>query len=107
MKSSIKESMNSGFVWVSDIDGVKGAVVAIKHNGFWFSEDQVSLLMFYCKTGEGYKLLKKFADWVKAEKSVSMAVVTLETFMDDRFTRMFKRLGFTNQAPMLFYARKL
>lgn len=107
MKSSIRESMNSGFVWVSDIDGVKGAVVAIKHNGFWFSEDQVSLLMFYCKTGEGYKLLKKFADWVKAEKSVSMAVVTLETFMDDRFTRMFKRLGFTNQAPMLFYARKL
>ena len=105
MRAIIKDSINSGFVWVSDINGVKGAVVALKHGGFWFAEDQVSLLMFYCKTGEGHKLLKKFSDWVKSQESVFLAVVTLERFMDDRYVRMFKRLGFVNQSPMLFYTR--
>ena len=98
--------MKSGFVWVSDIDGVKGAVVAIKHNGFWFAEDQVSVLMFYCKTGEGYKLLRKMADWIKSD-DIAMACVFLETFMDERYARMFKRLGFTRQTPSLSYVRKL
>ena len=106
MRTAIQESMKSGFVWVSDIDGVKGAVVAIKHNGFWFAEDQVSVLMFYCKTGEGYKLLRKMTDWIKSD-DIAMACVFLETFMDERYVRMFKRLGFTRQTPSLSYVRKL
>lgn len=106
MKSSIKAAMESGFVWVSDIDGVKGAVVAIKHDGFWFAEDQVSVLMFYCKTGEGYKLLRKMTEWIRASNA-GLASVFLERFMDDRYVRMFKRLGFTRQAPSLSYVRQL
>ena len=106
MRAAIQESMKSGFVWVSDIDGVKGAVVAIKHNGFWFAEDQVSVLMFYCKTGEGYKLLRKMADWIKSD-DIAMACVFLETFMDERYVRMFKRLGFTRQTHSLSYVRNL
>lgn len=98
--------MKSGFVWVSDIDGVKGAVVAIKHDGFWFAETQASVLMFYCKTGEGYKLLKKMSDWIKAD-GIALASVYLERFMDERYVRMFKRLGFTRQAPALSYVRNL
>lgn len=98
--------MKSGFVWVSDIDGVKGAVVAIKHDGFWFAENQASVLMFYCKTGEGYKLLKKMSDWIKAD-GIALASVYLERFMDERYVRMFKRLGFTRQAPALSYVRNL
>lgn len=106
MRNAIQESMKSGFVWVSDIDGVKGAVVAIKHDGFWFAENQASVLMFYCKTGEGYKLLKKMSDWIKAD-GIAMASVYLERFMDERYVRMFKRLGFTRQAPALSYVRNL
>ena len=106
MRTAIQESMKSGFVWVSDIDGVKGAVVAIKHNGFWFAEDQVSVLMFYCKTGEGYKLLRKMADWIKSD-DIAMACVFLETFMDERYIRMFKRLRFTRQTYSLSYVRNL
>jgi hypothetical protein len=105
MRNAIQESMKSGFVWVSDIDGVKGAVVAIKHDGFWFAENQASVLMFYCKTGEGYKLLGKFSDWIKSDQSVGTACVVLETFMDERYVRMFKRLGFNQQAPALSYVR--
>jgi N-acetylglutamate synthase-like GNAT family acetyltransferase len=106
MRNAIQESMKSGFVWVSDIDGVKGAVVAIKHEGFWFAENQASVLMFYCKTGEGYKLLKKMSDWIKAD-GIALATVFLERFMDERYVRMFKRLGFTRQAPALSYVRNL
>jgi hypothetical protein len=106
MRNAIQESMKSGFVWVSDIDGVKGAVVAIKHDGFWFAENQASVLMFYCKTGEGYKLLKKMSDWIKAD-GIALASVYLERFMDERYVRMFKRLGFTRQAPALSYVRNL
>ena len=106
MRNAIQESMKSGFVWVSEIDGVKGAVVAIKHDGFWFAENQASVLMFYCKTGEGYKLLKKMSDWIKAD-GIALASVYLERFMDERYVRMFKRLGFTRQAPALSYVRNL
>jgi N-acetylglutamate synthase-like GNAT family acetyltransferase len=106
MRNAIQESMKSGFVWVSDIDGVKGAVVAIKHDGFWFAENQASVLMFYCKTGEGYKLLKKMSNWIKAD-GIALASVYLERFMDERYVRMFKRLGFTRQAPALSYVRNL
>lgn len=106
MRNAIQESMKSGFVWVSDIDGVKGAVVAIKHDGFWFVENQASVLMFYCKTGEGYKLLRKMTEWIKAE-GIGLASVFLERFMDERYVRMFKRLGFDRQAPSLSYVRKL
>jgi hypothetical protein len=106
MRSAIEASMKSGFVWVSDIDGVKGAVVAIKHEGFWFQEDQASILMYYCKTGEGYKLLRKLADWVKSEKNIALAIVALEPFMDERYIRMFKRLGFTSNSPTLSYVRQ-
>ena len=106
MRSAIQESMKSGFVWVSDINGVKGAVVAIKHEGFWFAENQASILMFYCKTGEGYKLLRKMTEWIKAD-DIALASVFLERFMDDRYVRMFRRLGFTRQAPSLSYVRQL
>ena len=106
MRNAIQESMKSGFVWVSDIDGVKGAVVAIKHNGFWFVENQASVLMFYCKTGEGYRLLRKMTEWIKAEE-IGLASVFLERFMGERYVRMFKRLGFDRQAPSLSYVRKL
>ena len=105
MKSNIKECMESGFVWVSDIDGVKGAVVALKHPSYWFAGDQVSVGMFYCKTGEGYKLLRKFADWIKSDPNICSATVILDEFMDERYVRMFNRLGFTRQVPTLLYVR--
>jgi hypothetical protein len=105
IKNIMQACMNSGFLWVSDINGVKGAVAALKHEGIWFAENQVSIIMFYCKTGEGYKLLRKFSNWIKSDASIGTACVVLETFMDERYVRMFKRLGFNQQAPALSYVR--
>jgi hypothetical protein len=105
MKENIKDCMESGFVWVSDIDGVKGAVVALRHPSYWFVGDQVSIGMFYCKTGEGYKLLKKFSDWLRSEENIKSATVILEEFMDDKYIRMFNRLGFTRKSSSLLYVR--
>lgn len=62
--------------------------------------------MFYCPTGgEGYKLLRAFADWVKSQDDVGMAIVSLERFMDDRYKRMFNRLGFNRPAPSFVYVK--
>ena len=106
MKAYIQEAINQGSCWVSEQEKIHGAVVAITHDSFWFTEKQVSLLMFYCPTGgEGYKLLKTFADWVKSNENVGMAVVSLESFMDDRYVRMFNRLGFKKPAPSFVYLR--
>ena len=107
MRAYIEEAIKTGFCWVSEKNKIHGAVVALKHDSFWFSEKQVSLLMFYCPTGgEGYKLLRMFADWVKADKEIALAVVSLESFMDKRYVRMFNRLGFTKPSPTFSYVRK-
>jgi hypothetical protein len=106
MRTYIEMAIKEGFCWVSDQEKIHGAVVAVLHDGFWFTEKQASLLMFYCPTGgEGYKLLRKFSSWVKEKPEVGMAVISLERFMDDRYVRMFNRLGFTRPAPTFSYVR--
>ena len=106
MKTYAETSIQQGCCWVSEQDKIHGAVAAVVHDSFWFTEKQASLLLFYCPTGgEGYKLLKTFADWVKNNPEIGMAMVSLERFMDDRYVRMFNRLGFTRPAPTLSYIR--
>lgn len=106
MRSYIEMAIKEGFCWVSDQEKIHGAVVAVLHDGFWFTERQASLLMFYCPTGgEGYKLLRKFSNWVKEKPEIGMAVISLERFMDDRYIRMFNRLGFARPAPTFSYVR--
>lgn len=107
MREAIELAISQECAWVSEKEKVLGAVVGVVHPGFWFSEKQASLLMFYCPTGgEGYKLLKKFADFVKSSQDIGMAVVSLEDFHDERYVRMFKRLGFTKPAPNFVYVRQ-
>ena len=107
IREIIELSIGQECAWVSDQGKILGAVFGVVHPGVWFSENQVSLVMFYCPTGgEGYKLLRKFADFVKSRQDIGMAAVSLEEFHDDRYVRMFKRLGFTKPAPTFIYVRQ-
>lgn len=107
MRESIELGIEQGCAWVSEKEKIHGAVVGVVHEGFWFSENQASLLMFYCPTGgEGYKLVKKFADFVKSREDIGMAVVSLESFHDERYVKMFNRLGFIKPAPNYVYVRQ-
>lgn len=106
IRKSVEESIAQGGAWVAESSQIDGAVVAVKHPSVWFSESQVSLLLFYCPAGnEGYKLMRKFAEWVKTQKDVAVAMVTLEPTMGGKYEKAFKRLGFTVAAPSLTYVR--
>lgn len=106
IRKSAELAVEQGCVWVSETDKINGVVGGIKHPSVWFSEFQVSLALFYCRSGhEGYKLLKRFADWVKAQEDVGAAIVTLEPYMDEKYVRAFKRLGFDAQSVTLSYVR--
>lgn len=106
MRKQAEECIEQKCIWVSEIDGkVVGVVAGVIHDGFWFIEPQLSLLMMYCPTGgEGYKLLRCFADRAKAG-DIGMAYVSLERHMDDRYLRAFQRLGFTRPSPALIWTR--
>lgn len=103
MRAQIEESIAQNAAIVSEInEQVVGVVVWSVHESFWFTEKQASLLMFYCpRGGEGYKLLKAFADAVRSDKSIGIACVSLERDMGEKYTRAFKRLGFTRPNPGL------
>lgn len=103
MRAQVEESIANKTAIVSEIDGkVVGVVGWSVHESFWFAEKQASLLMFYCPTGgEGYKLLKGFADAVRKDKSIGLAYVSLERDMGAKYLRAFQRLGFTRPNPGL------
>lgn len=107
MRKQAEESIEQGCVWVSEIDGkVVGVVGGVIHDGFWFAEKQFSMLMMYCPTGgEGYKLLRCFAQRAKAG-DIGMADVSFERHMDERYLRAFQRLGFTRPSPSLIWVRR-
>ena len=98
----------SHFAWVGEEDGrIESAVVATVSHGFWFERQQASVLMFYTrKPGGGLPLLRQFARWVKDRPAIKIAVFELEPYMDERFVRMFTRLGFGRRSTNMVYVRK-
>ena len=106
IRLNAERAVEQGCAWVSESSQVDGAIAGVKHPSVWFAESQVSLLLFYCPTGgEGYKLMRKFADWVKEQKDVAVGIVSLEAQMGAKYLRAFKRLGFTINSPTLSYVR--
>ena len=95
------------FCWVTEVDGkVEACVAAMVSPGFWVKGLQCSVLLFYSrKPGAGLPLLRRFADWVKSRPAIKIAVFELEPEMDERYVRVFKRLGFSRQSQNMSYVR--
>jgi N-acetylglutamate synthase-like GNAT family acetyltransferase len=106
MRKQAEECIDQECVWVSEINGkVVGVVGGVIHDSFWFIEPQLTLLMMYCPVGgDGYRLLRKFAERAKAG-DIGMAYVSLERHMDERYLKAFNRLGFTRPSPALIWTR--
>lgn len=86
------------FCWVAvDAAGeVQGCVAAECMPGFWFERQQCSVLMFYCRLpGEGIRLLREFARWVKSRPAIKLAVFSVEPDENaERIGKLLTRLGF-------------
>lgn len=97
----------SHFVWVGERDGrVSSCVAGIVQKGFWFHGAQCSVVLFYAdKPGDGARLLKKFAEWVKSRPSIKVAVFELEPEADPRIADFLFKLGFTRQSSNLSFVR--
>lgn len=86
------------FCWVAvDADGeVQGCVAAECMPGFWFERHQCNVLMFYCRLpGQGARLLREFARWVKSRPTIKLAVFSVEPDENaERIGKLLARLGF-------------
>jgi len=98
----------SHFVWVGmDSSGkVDAAVAAMVQPGFWFRGTQCSVLLFYArKPGNGARLLKKLAEWIKGRPSIKIAVFELEPKADPRIAQFLRDQGFTRQSTNMSFIR--
>ena len=97
------------FVWVSEIDGeVVGCVGAVCEKSFWFERQQCSVLLYFTKKpGEGLKLIKKLAEWIKSRPVIKVAVMELEPEADPRLVKYLQKIGFSRLSTNCSYVRGL
>lgn len=111
MTETTKEAVSgaSHFVWVSEIDGeVVGCVGAMCEKSFWYERQQCSVLLYYTRVpGEGLRLIRKLADWVKSRPAIKIAVMELEPEVDPRLIKYLQRIGFLRKSINCTYVRGL
>lgn len=102
-------SGSAHFVWVSEIDGeVVGCVGAVCEKSFWFERQQCSVLLYFTKKpGEGLKLIKKLAEWIKSRPVIKVAVMELEPEADPRLVKYLQKIGFSRLSTNCSYVRGL
>lgn len=100
-------SSNQHFVWVSEIDGkIVAAVGAMSERSFWYERQQCSVMLYYTRVaGEGVKLLREFARWIKSRPAIKIAVLELEPQADARLIRFLGKLGFSRLSVNCTYVR--
>lgn len=98
---------NAHFAMVSEVDGkVVAAMGAMVQQGFWFERLQCDVVLYYTRVpGEGVKLMREFARWVKSRPAIKMANFSLEPDADPRLKRFLRRLGFAMEFPQMTYVR--
>lgn len=96
------------FAWVAEKDGaLTAAVAAVVQPGFWFKGLQASVILFYAReAGEGVRLIREFARWVKSRSGIKLAVFELEPGADERIERLVSRLGFARRSTNMTYVRQ-
>lgn len=97
------------FLWVSEIDGeVVGAVAAYTQPSFWHERNVCSVLLYFTRVpGEGIKLLRELASWVKSRPAIKVCMMEMEPETDPRLIRFMRRLGFTRESQNIAYVRGL
>lgn len=108
MKDQALECMGPAhFMWVSEIDGkVVAAVAGYTQPSFWHERNTCSVLLYYSRVpGEGAKLLREFARWVKGRPAIKVAVMELEPQTDYRLIKFMHRLGFTRRSQNVSFVR--
>lgn len=95
------------FLRVSETQGqVVGAVAACVQPSFWHEKLTCSVLLYYTRVpGEGVKLLREFARWVKGRSAIKVAIIELEPNCDPRLVALIKRLGFARESTNLSFVR--
>lgn len=89
------------FAWVSEDNGIQGALLAESHPMVFHKGNQASVVQFHCKKpGDGVKLLNKFIDWFEA-RPLKAIVFTLEYKCDPRIIDLLTRKDFIQQFPVL------
>ena len=98
---------NQHFVWVSEIEGeVVAAVGAMAERSFWYERQQCSMMLYFTRVpGEGVKLLRQFAKWVKSRPVIKVAVIELEPETDPRLLKLLGRIGFSRLSMNCTYVR--
>ena len=109
MADTVKEAIAgaSHFIWVSEIDGeVVAAVGAMSERSFWYERNQCSVMLYYTRVpGEGLKLLRELARWIKSRPVIKVAVMELEPATDPRLIRFLQRIGFSRISVNCSYVR--
>lgn len=109
MADTVKEAIAgaSHFIWVSEIDGeVVAAVGAMSERSFWYERNQCSVMLYYTRVpGEGLKLLRELARWIKSRPVIKVAVMELEPTTDPRLIRFLQRIGFSRISVNCSYVR--
>lgn len=109
MADTVKEAIAgaSHFIWVSEIDGeVVAAVGAMSERSFWYERNQCSVMLYYTRVpGEGLKLLRELARWIKSRPVIKVAVMELEPSTDPRLIRFLQRIGFSRISVNCSYVR--
>lgn len=109
MRDTAKVCISSAqhFLWVAEADGeVVGAVAAASQQSFWYERQQCSVLLYYARVpGEGLKLLRQFARWVKGRPAIKVAIIELEPETDPRLIHFLNRVGFSRGAMNFSYVR--
>ena len=100
-------SSNQHFVWVSEIDGnIVAAVGAMSERSFWYERQQCSVMLYYTRVaGEGVKLLREFARWIKSRPAIKVAVLELEPGTDPRLVKFLGKIGFSRLSTNCTYVR--
>lgn len=94
---------DKSFCWVSEInDRVVGCVAAETTPLFWADGNQSTVMMFFCKdSGEGGKLLREYARWVKSS-GIKVAVISTEPWHGPKLAKALcalgQRLGMASEA---------
>ena len=110
---SVQECVNSAkhFSWVCEIDGkIVGALGAYVEPFLFYERNQAMVVMWYCKhPGEGMKLMREFARWVKTKPLIKQVIYGEERKGDPRvgaaFRRAFNGIGRAESIPMQIVTR--
>lgn len=100
-------SSPSHFAWVSEINGnVEGALLAFNSPMEFYERNSASILQWYCKNGDGMKLMSEFMSWFRSRPIIKQIQYTGERGADPRILEILKkRYGFRDDVPFLYLMR--